>query len=64
MTTDSSIPAWRIPWTEKPGVLLSKGLQRVRHDRGTELKSHQTHTGCACSWDAFSISVLEGHTCA
>ena len=23
---------WRIPWTEEPGELLSKGLQRVRHD--------------------------------
>ena len=28
----SSIPAWRIPWTEKPGGLQSMGLQRVRHD--------------------------------
>ena len=26
----SSILAWRIPWTEEPGRLLSKGLQRVR----------------------------------
>ena len=25
----SSILAWRIPWTEKPGGLLSIGLQRV-----------------------------------
>ena len=28
----SSILAWRIPWTEKPGRLQSVGLQRVRHD--------------------------------
>ena len=27
----SSIPAWRIPWTEEPGGLQSMGLQRVRH---------------------------------
>ena len=27
----SSIPAWRIPWTEEPGELQSVGLQRVRH---------------------------------
>ena len=27
----SSILAWRIPWTEKPGGLWSIGLQRVRH---------------------------------
>ena len=30
--THSSIPAWRIPWTEEPGRLQSMGLQRVRHD--------------------------------
>ena len=29
MTTPSSIPAWRIPWTEEPGGLLSIGSQRV-----------------------------------
>ena len=27
--THSSILAWRIPWTEKPGGLQSMGLQRV-----------------------------------
>ena len=32
MVTHSSIPAWRIPWTEKPGRLQSMGSQRVRHD--------------------------------
>ena len=32
MVTHSSILAWRIPWTEKPGELQSMGLQRVRHD--------------------------------
>ena len=31
MTTHSSIVAWRIPWTEEPGGLLSIRLQRVRH---------------------------------
>ena len=30
--THSSILAWRIPWTEKPGGLQSTGSQRVRHD--------------------------------
>ena len=29
METHSSIPAWRIPWTEEPGRLQSKGLERV-----------------------------------
>ena len=32
MVTHSSILAWRIPWTEKPGGLQSTGLQRVGHD--------------------------------
>ena len=35
MATHSSIPAWRIPWAEKPGGLQSMGLQRVGHDRVT-----------------------------
>ena len=30
--TYSSILAWRIPWTEEPGGLLSTGSQRVGHD--------------------------------
>ena len=32
MATHSSIPAWRIPWTEEPGRLQSMESQRVRHD--------------------------------
>ena len=28
MATHSSIFAWEIPWTEKPGRLQSMGLQR------------------------------------
>ena len=32
-TTHSSILSWRIPWTEEPGRLQSKGSQRVGHDR-------------------------------
>ena len=30
--THSSILAWKIPWTEKPGGLWPMGLQRVGHD--------------------------------
>ena len=29
--TYSSVFAWRIPWTEEPGRLQSRGLQRFRH---------------------------------
>ena len=32
MDTPSSILAWRIPWTEEPGGLLSMGSHRVGHD--------------------------------
>ena len=32
MVTHSSVLAWRIPWTEKPGRLPSMGSHRVGHD--------------------------------
>ena len=32
MAIHSSTIAWKIPWTEEPGRLLSMGSQRVRHD--------------------------------
>ena len=32
MATHSSVLAWRIPWTEKPGRLQSIGSHRVGHD--------------------------------
>ena len=32
LATHSSTLAWKIPWTEEPGRLLSMGLQRVGHD--------------------------------
>ena len=31
MAAHSSIPAWRIPWTEEPGGLQSMGSPRVKH---------------------------------
>ena len=35
MATDSSILAWKIPWTEGSGRLQSMGLPRVRHGWAT-----------------------------
>ena len=32
MATYSSILAWEIPWTEKPGGLQSMGSRRVRYN--------------------------------
>ena len=37
MANHSSIFAWRVPGTEKPGWLQSMGLQRVGHDWATKL---------------------------
>ena len=34
MATHSSVLAWRIPGTEEPGGLLSRGSHRVRHNGG------------------------------
>ena len=41
MVTHSSILAWRIPWTEEPGGLQFRGLQRVGHDLAAEHVSMQ-----------------------
>ena len=48
MATHSSILAWRIPWTEKPGGIQSTGLQRVGHNRATKPKS------TVCIWQSQS----------
>ena len=42
MAIHSSILAWRIPWTEKPGGLQFIGLLRVRHD-WSDLACTHTH---------------------
>ena len=38
MATHSSIPAWRIPWTEEPGGLQSTGLKES--DTAERLAQH------------------------
>ena len=38
MVTHSSIPAWRIPWTEEPGATVY-GVPRVRHHLATKPSS-------------------------
>jgi len=32
MATHSSVPVWRIPWTEEPDGFQSMGSQRVSHN--------------------------------
>ena len=42
METHSSIPAWRIPWTEEPNGPQSVGSQRVRDNLVTKNMHVQT----------------------
>ena len=43
MVTQSSILAWRIPWTEEPGGLQSMGSQRIRHDLAIKQYDQNPH---------------------
>ena len=45
MATHFSLIAWEIPWTEEPGGLQSLGLQRVRHNWGTNIFTFQNPKG-------------------
>ena len=47
LATLSSILAWRISWTEEPGGLQSRGLQRVRHDWSDLARMHSSKTARA-----------------
>ena len=40
MAPHSSTLAWKVPWTEEPGRLQSKGSLRVGHDRDFTLTFH------------------------
>ena len=39
MTTHSSILAWKVPWTEEPGVLPCMGLQTDMTERLTQINT-------------------------
>ena len=53
MAIHSSTIAWKIPWTEEPGRLLSMGSQRVGHDWAT---SH-----AECEWFLFNIYIIKAN---
>ena len=55
MATHSSILAWRIPWTEDPGRLLSRGSQRVGHDWVTSVSFTFLHNICILALCSGSI---------
>ena len=56
MATHSSILAWKISWTEKPGGLQSMGSLRVGHNRGTNNKRACGAMKSKCLWG------LSGHS--
>ena len=60
LVTHSSILAWRIPPTEEPGGLLFTGLQRVRHDWGSNTYTSFRYRLVKIQTEAFSIQV---HRC-
>ena len=47
MATQSSILAWRTPWTEEPGGLQSMESKNVRHNLATE-QQQSLHDSCLC----------------
>ena len=55
MATHSSILAWRITWTEEPGVLQSMGSQRVGYDWATSLLIFLGVWGQREFWNCFSF---------
>ena len=60
MATHSSIPAWRIPWTEKPSRLQFMGLQRVRCDWVTKHISTRAEKKppCSCSLHYYWCKIM------
>ena len=62
MATHSSILAWRIPWTEKPGGLQSMGSQRVRQDRATKQRQPKLQAHGHVDHTDFSFPfIADGH---
>ena len=57
MTIHSSILAWRIPWTEQPGVLQFIGLQRVGYYWSDS--AHDTQRCCCLKGSKLKISIWE-----
>ena len=44
--TEDELVGWSWWWTGRPGMLQSMGLQRVRHDKTTELNWTELKKGC------------------
>ena len=51
MATHSSILAWRIPWTEEPGGLLSMGYKESETTEATwHARMHKVLSGWSNTW--------------
>ena len=64
MAAHPSIPAWWIPWTQEPGRLWSKGLQRVGQywsDLGCAHTGYMPRSGIARSYVSSVFSLLRNH---
>ena len=61
MATDSSILAWRVPWSVEPGGLQSIGSQRVGHDR---VQMHARVSGGVLILRSFSVLASGGFVAA
>ena len=48
LATQLSLAAWRMPWTEAPGVLQSMGLQRVGDDSSDSGESSRSPSSMLC----------------
>ena len=57
MVNHSSILAWRIPWTQKPGGLQSMGSQTVGHNKSDLACTHTYIIILKCLWPiAFKVT--------
>ena len=63
MATCSSILAWKIPWTEEPVGLQSKGSQRVVHNWATKHTHTSQERDCFHQPRRFLVPPLPGASC-
>ena len=59
MATHSKTLAWRFPWTEESGGLLSMELQRVGHDRATKHSTASDHLDCT-QIETLNLKISDG----
>ena len=63
MAIHSSVLAWRIPWTQKPGGLQFMGSQRVRHNWVTNMHTHTHIHRCVHIWASTNVGLINSSVC-